>query len=224
MPKGRLAIGYPNESFVGKGTVFANITKESLRVRMRINRVNELKEERLQKLTKLMNRDQKVQAVLLQRVMERAERNIEHMRGYREVVNNDFKFDNFRTMKHGFRKRLVESPRTARQISLETKIYNGGYQPGYFKHEIKRKIRQTDPNVFHRVVKKVLKEQCQEESGEVLDRKMSDMTYYRTLKEKQQKGQFYFKPQVRHLVPLSKGFSKHNNHYLTPTYYIPPVT
>lgn len=207
MPKGRLAIGYPNESFVGKGTVFANITKESLRVRMRINRVNELEEERLQKLTKLMNRDQKVQAVLLQRVMERAERNIEHMRGYREVVNNDFKFDNFRTMKHGFRKRLVESPRTARQISLETKIYNGGYQPGYFEHEIKRKIRQTDPNVFHRVVKKVLKEQCQEESGEVLDRKMSDMTYYRTLKEKQQKGQFYFKPQVRHLVPLSKGFS-----------------
>lgn len=207
MPKGRLAIGYPNESFVGKGTVFANITKESLRVRMRINRVNELEEERLQKLTKLMNRDQKVQAVLLQRVMERAERNVEHMRGYREVVNNDFKFDNFRTMKHGFRKRLVESPRTARQISLETKIYNGGYQPGYFKHEIKRKIRQTDPNVFHRVVKKVLKEQCQEESGEVLDRKMSDMTYYRTLKEKQQKGQFYFKPQVRHLVPLSKGFS-----------------
>lgn len=207
MPKGRLAIGYPNESFVGKGTVFANITKESLRVRMRVNRVNELEEERLQKLTKLMNRDQKVQAVLLQRVMERAERNIEHMRGYREVINNDFKFDNFRTMEHGFRKRLVESPRTARQISLETKIYNGGYQPGYFKHEIKRKIRQADPNVFHRVVKKVLKEQSQKESGEVLDRKMSDMTYYRTLKEKQQKGQFYFKPQVRHLVPLSKEFS-----------------
>lgn len=207
MPRGRLAIGYPNESFVGKGTVFANITKESLRVRMRMNRVNELEEERLQKLTKLMNRDQKVQAVLLQRVMERAERNIEHMRGYREVINNDFKFDNFRTMEHGFRKRLVESPRTARQISLETKIYNGGYQPGYFKHEIKRKIRQADPNVFHRVVKKVLKEQSQKESGEVLDRKMSDMTYYRTLKEKQQKGQFYFKPQVRHLVPLSKEFS-----------------
>lgn len=207
MPKGRLAIGYPNESFVGKGTVFANITKESLRVRMRVNRVNELEEERLQKLTKLMNRDQKVQAVLLQRVMERAERNIEHMRGYREVINNDFKFDNFRTMEHGFRKRLVESPRTARQISLETKIYNGGYQPGYFKHEIKRKIRQADPNVFHRVLKKVLKEQSQKESGEVLDRKMSDMTYYRTLKEKQQKGQFYFKPQVRHLVPLSKEFS-----------------
>lgn len=207
MPKGRLAIGYPNESFVGKGTVFANITKESLRVRMRMNRVNELEEERLQKLTKLMNRDQKVQAVLLQRVMERAERNIEHMRGYREVINNDFKFDNFRTMEHGFRKRLVESPRTARQISLETKIYNGGYQPGYFKHEIKRKIRQADPNVFHRVLKKVLKEQSQKESGEVLDRKMSDMTYYRTLKEKQQMGQFYFKPQVRHLVPLSKEFS-----------------
>lgn len=207
MPRGRLAIGYPNESFVGKGTVFANITKESLRVRMRMNRVNELEEERLQKLTKLMNRDQKVQAVLLQRVMERAERNIEHMRGYREVINNNFKFDNFRTMEHGFRKRLVESPRTARQISLETKIYNGGYQPGYFKHEIKRKIRQADPNVFHRVVKKVLKEQSQKESGEVLDRKMSDMTYYRTLKEKQQKGQFYFKPQVRHLVPLSKEFS-----------------
>lgn len=207
MPKGRLAIGYPNESFVGKGTVFANITKESLRVRMRMIRVNELEEERLQKLTKLMNRDQKVQAVLLQRVMERAERNIEHMRGYREVINNDFKFDNFRTMEHGFRKRLVESPRTARQISLETKIYNGGYQPGYFKHEIKRKIRQADPNVFHRVLKKVLKEQSQKESGEVLDRKMSDMTYYRTLKEKQQKGQFYFKPQVRHLVPLSKEFS-----------------
>lgn len=207
MPRGRLAIGYPNESFVGKGTVFANITKESLRVKMRVNRVNELEEERLQKLTKLMNRDQKVQAVLLQRVMERAERNIEHMRGYREVINNDFKFDNFRTMEHGFRKRLVESPRTARQISLETKIYNGGYQPGYFKHEIKRKIRQADPNVFHRVVKKVLKEQSQKESGEVLDRKMSDMTYYRTLKEKQQKGQFYFKPQVRHLVPLSKEFS-----------------
>lgn len=207
MPRGRLAIGYPNESFVGKGTVFANITKESLRVRMRMNRVNELEEERLQKLTKLMNRDQKVQAVLLQRVMERAERNIEHMRGYREVINNDFKFDNFRTMEHGFRKRLVESPRTAQQISLETKIYNGGYQPGYFKHEIKRKIRQADPNVFHRVVKKVLKEQSQKESGEVLDRKMSDMTYYRTLKEKQQKGQFYFKPQVRHLVPLSKEFS-----------------
>lgn len=207
MPRGRLAIGYPNESFVGKGTVFANITKESLRVRMRMNRVNELEEERLQKLTKLMNRDQKVQAVLLQRVMERAERNIEHMRGYREVINNDFKFDNFRTMEHGFRKRLVESPRTARQISLETKIYNGGYQPGYFKHEIKRKIRQADPNVFHRVVKKVLKEQSQKESGEVLDRKMSDITYYRTLKEKQQKGQFYFKPQVRHLVPLSKEFS-----------------
>lgn len=207
MPRGRLAIGYPNESFVGKGTVFANITKESLRVRMRMNRVNELEEERLQKLTKLMNRDQKVQAVLLQRVMERAERNIEHMRGYREVINNDFKFDNFRTMEHGFRKRLVESPRTARQISLETKIYNGGYQPGYFKHEIKRKIRQADPNVFHRVVKKVLKEQSQKESGEVLDRKMSDMTYYRTLKEKQQKGQFYFKPQVRHLIPLSKEFS-----------------
>lgn len=207
MPRGRLAIGYPNESFVGKGTVFANITKESLRVRMRMNRVNELEEERLQKLTKLMNRDQKVQAVLLQRVMERAERNIEHMRGYREVINNDFKFDNFRTMEHGFRKRLVESPRTARQISLETKIYNGGYQPGYFKHEIKRKIRQADPDVFHRVVKKVLKEQSQKESGEVLDRKMSDMTYYRTLKEKQQMGQFYFKPQVRHLVPLSKEFS-----------------
>nr|XP_022346017.1 uncharacterized protein LOC111138379 [Crassostrea virginica] len=206
MPKGRVTIGYPNESFVGKGAVFADITKESLRIKMRVNRINELEEERLQKLTRLMNRDQKLQSILLQKVMDRAERNIEQMKGYREVVSTDYKVDNFRTMKHGFKKRLIESPRTARQISLETKIYNGGYQPGYFKQEIKRKIRQADPNVFHRVMKKVLKEQCQEESGQVLDRKMSDMTYYRTLKEKQKKGQFYFKPQVRSLFPVPKGY------------------
>lgn len=213
MPKGKVTIGYPNESFVGKGAVFTDIAKESLRIRMRVKRVNELEEERLQKLTKLMNRDQGVQRILLQRVMDRAERNIEEMRGYRKVVGTDYKFDNFRTMKHGYKRRLVESPRTARQISVETKIYNGGYQPGYFKHDIKRRIRQTDPDVSHRVVRKILKEQCQE-SGKVLDRNVSDLTYYRTLKEQQQKGQFYFKPQVQHLAPIPKTNSKqHSQRY-----------
>ncbi|XP_061196847.1 uncharacterized protein LOC133205121 [Saccostrea echinata] len=208
MPKGKIKIGYPNESFVGKGAMFADIAKESLRIRMHVNRVNELEQERLHKLTKLMNRDQRVHEFLRQRVMDRTERNIEQLRGYREVIGADYKFDNFQTMKHGFKKRRVESPRTARQISLETKIYNGGYQPGYFKHEIKRKIRQADPNVVHRVVTKILKEQCQEESGKVLDRKLSDMSYYRTLREQQQKGQFHFKPQVRHLIPVSKTNNK----------------
>jgi hypothetical protein len=206
-------MGYPNESFVGKGAVFTDIAKESMRIQMRVKRVNELEDERLQRLTKLMNRDQEVQRILLQRVMDRAERNIEQMRGYREVVATDYKFDNFRSMTHGFKRRLVESPRTARHISLETKIYNGGYQPSYFKHEIKRRIRQADPNVVHRVVKKILKEQCQE-SGRVLDRNMSDLTYYRTLKEKQEKGQFYFKPQIQHLAPIPKTNSKqHRKRY-----------
>ncbi|XP_062619050.1 uncharacterized protein LOC134280624 [Saccostrea cucullata] len=204
MPKGKVKIGYPNESFVGKGAMFADIAKESLRIRMHVNRINELEDEKLNKLTKLMNRDKRVQEFLLQRVMDRTERNIEQLRGYREVIGADYRVDNFQTMKHGFKKRLVQSPRTARHISLETKIYNGGYQPAYFKHEIQRKIRQADPNVVHRVVKKILKEQCQEESGKVLDRKLSDMSYYRTLREKQQKGQFQLRPQVRHLVPVSK--------------------
>ena len=79
------------------------------------------------------------------------------------------------------------SPKTARRLKLETRIFHGGYDMNHFKPEIKRKIRSVDPKTIGMILNRVLIEKNSDQSGEVIDRNLSDSDYYTRLKEKHTK-------------------------------------
>ncbi|KAK3087080.1 hypothetical protein FSP39_001390 [Pinctada imbricata] len=187
---------YPSDGFVGRGHVFADIAKESLKTRLKTERANEIEMERLLRMNKSMEREQRMREAVLERMKARTEKHLGDLTGYRRVLNTEYKVSNFSTMKKGFRRKYVYSPRTARRLKLETRIYHGGYQMNYFQPEIQRKLRNVDPTTMNKLFKKVLKELNEEGSGEVIDRNLTDNDYYEKLKEKTEKAKICHLPKI----------------------------
>ena len=96
---GRATVGSQNDRFVGKGHVFAEIIKESLKIRMRTERANEIELERLARVNKIIDKEQRLRDSVLDRVRKGTEKHLEDLSAYRKVLGKEYKVSNFASMK-----------------------------------------------------------------------------------------------------------------------------
>lgn len=166
---------------VGKGTVYNSLLDISNATRARAMKVNIIESERTKKLHKILEKNQRHTDFIQGRVKERTERALKELKAFQQVLNNDYKVSNFRTMEKGFRRELVQTPRTARRFKIETRVFYSGFDMKNFKPEIDRKLRQMDPTRTQRIMKKILLEEFKDRSDVLIDRNLSEKTFLEML-------------------------------------------
>lgn len=166
---------------VGKGTVYNALLDISNATRARAMKVNIIESERTKKLHKIIEKNKRHVDVLQGRARERTEKSLKELKAFQQVLNNEYKVSNFKTMDKGFRRELVQTPRTARRFKIETRVYYSGFEMKTFKPEIDRKLRQMDPSRTQRIMKKILLEEFKDRSNILIDRNLSEKTFLEML-------------------------------------------
>ena len=170
---------------------FSRLDDITAKTRARANRVNLEEEARLQKMQKIIEKDERYQSNVLNRIFTKSEKSHKQLRGYERVLNEDYKARSFNTLHNrGYKRPWVQSPKSARRFAQETRIYYGGYDRRNFEKEIERKIRQVDPTRVHKIFHKIMTEKCQEKSNFVVDRNLETEEFYSRFKQK-------MNPQIR---------------------------
>lgn len=166
-----------------KGNFRGDLLDISLRTQARAKRLNELENEKMKKFNNTLMRHERVNNNILNRLHKRVDEVQKSRRGFQEVLNSDYKFSKFHTMKRRYfwEEERPISPKTARKIKLETRIYHSGFEKRWFQPEIESKVRKTDINRVHGLVRKVLLEQCVKDSHRVFDRQLSNAAFYKDI-------------------------------------------
>lgn len=185
-----------NSCPIGKGTLHDTLLNISASTRERAIKLNHLESERLQRIRKLHETNKRHSEFVTGRVMERTYKSLQDLQAYQYVLNNDYRFAQFKTMdpqiraeallasRTARRAEAIHTPRTARRYKMETRIYHVGYDMNSFRPEINRRLRQTDPTRISNIYKKVLLEKFKKESDLVIDRRISHSGFYRMLEDK----------------------------------------
>ncbi|OWF53372.1 hypothetical protein KP79_PYT21611 [Mizuhopecten yessoensis] len=153
-----------------------DILEASMKFEARAKRLNEREAEKMERIQRSIVRNQRVSDNLRSRVMARTEASLKNISGFQKVLSKDYTVKKFKTMEKGFNQRYrlrPVSPRTARQLKLETRAYYSGLDRRWFQPEIERKMRQQDPTKVQKILQKVLKEDC-EGRNQLLDRYLSE--------------------------------------------------
>lgn len=166
---------------VGKGTVYNSLLDISNATRARAMKVNLIETEKTKKLQRILEKNQRHTDFIQGRMKERTERSLRELKAFQQVLNNDYRVSNFKTMDRGFRRELVQTPRTARRFKIETRVYYSGFDMKTFKPEIDRKLRQMDPSRTQRIMRKILLEEFKDRSDVLIDRNLSEKTFLQML-------------------------------------------
>jgi hypothetical protein len=166
---------------VGKGTIYNALLDISNATRARAMKVNITESERTKKLQKIIEKNKRHVDIIQERARERTEKSLKELRAFQQVLNNEYKVSNFRTMDKSFRRELIQTPRTARRYKIETRVYYSGFEIKNFKPEIDRKLRQMDPSRTQRIMKKILLEEFKDRSDILIDRNLSEKTFLEML-------------------------------------------
>ncbi|KAK3102114.1 hypothetical protein FSP39_008892 [Pinctada imbricata] len=169
---------------IGPGTVYNSLLDISNATRKRATQINHLEVDRMQKLNKIMERNQRYNEYIRNRVKEKTEKSLQELKAFQKVLNEEYKVDNFKTMELGFKREYVMTPRTARRFKLETRVYHSGFDRKAFRPEINRKIRQMDPTRTTRIMKKILLEKSKDQSDILIDRNLSVDGFYKMLEDR----------------------------------------
>ncbi|XP_069115771.1 uncharacterized protein [Argopecten irradians] len=163
-----------------KGHSLGDLLEASMKFEARAKRLNEKEAEKMERIQRSIVRNQRVSDNLRSRVMARTEASLKNIAGFQQVLSKDYTVKKFKTMERGyspFKYRLRPvTPKTARQLKLETRAYYSGLDRKWFKPEIDRKMHQQDPKKVQRILQKVLKEECAD-SNQLLDRNLSDEAF-----------------------------------------------
>jgi len=158
-----------------------DLLDESLKIHARAKRLNQLENEKLERINRIIKRNQKARENILSRVLSRTENSLNTLRGFKDVVNKDYAVNNFETLTEGFNSSIrgrVLSPRTARRLKLETRVYYSGFERRWFKPEIQRKMRQSNPLRAYDILKKVLLAKCENDNNNMIDRNLSISAFH----------------------------------------------
>ncbi|XP_033724667.1 uncharacterized protein LOC117314689 [Pecten maximus] len=165
-----------SRSLSSKGHSLGDLLEASMKFEARAKRLNEKEAEKMERIQRSIVRNQRVNDNLRSRVMARTEASLKNMTGFQQVLSKDYTVKKFKTMEKGFNFRYrirPVTPKTARQLKLETRAYYSGLDRKWFQPEIDRKMYQQDPKKVQRILQKVLKEECAEQN-QLLDRNLSD--------------------------------------------------
>ena len=116
-------------------------------------------------------------------MIERTTKNLKEKQALLQLLNKEYKVDNFITMNTGFDMNQIESKHDARHYIIESRIFNSGFNTKSMKPEISRQLRKLDPNRRYRVLKKRLLAENRRKNIE-MNRAMSNSTFTKMLKDK----------------------------------------
>lgn len=137
----------------------------------------------MERLQKLIDKEQRFKNNIQNKVIERTTKTLKEKQALVQLLANEYKVDNFITMKTGFDVKQIETKRDARHYIIEARIFNSGFNTKSMKPEITRQLRKLDPNRKYRVLKKRLLAENRSKNVE-MNRAMSNVTFYNMLKDK----------------------------------------
>ncbi|OWF44039.1 hypothetical protein KP79_PYT21151 [Mizuhopecten yessoensis] len=173
-----------NNSPIGKGTLHNALLNISASTRERAVKLNVVENDRLKRIISMCDKNKRRSDYVSSVVLQKAQRSLQELNAYKDVLNNDYSVSQFKTMDPRFTRQCAQTPRTVRRYNLETRIYHTGYGIQPFRPEINRRIHQTDPARITKIYKKVLLEKFKNESDLVIDRKLSTSSFFRMLEDK----------------------------------------
>lgn len=165
-----------------------DLLESSMRFESRAKRLNEMEEEKMQRVQRSMMRNQRVHDNIRSRVISRMETSLRNLSGFQKVLSKEYKANKFKSMEKEFSHRYMSrlrpvSPRTARQLKLETRAYYSGLNRRWFQPEIDRKMRQQDSSQVNKILQRVLKDDC-EEHNKLLNRSLSDAAFQQEIQNR----------------------------------------
>ena len=114
------------------------------------------------------------------RVIERTSKTLTEKRAMLQLLEKEYRIDNFITLKQGFNANQIDDIETARHYVIESRVLNSGFNIKSMKPEVLRRIRMLNPNHKYKAFKKRLLTEVKRKNVE-LDREMSTTTFYRML-------------------------------------------
>ena len=137
----------------------------------------------MEKMNRFIEKEHRLKNNIQNKVIERTTKNLKEKQALTQLLDKEYKVDNFITMKTGFDVNQVESKHDARHYIIETRIFNSGFNTKSMKPEISRQLRKLDPNRKYRVLKKRLLAENRLKNIE-MNRAMSNSTFTKMLKDK----------------------------------------
>nr|KAG5709333.1 hypothetical protein BaRGS_029182 [Batillaria attramentaria] len=131
--------------------------KISAATRERARKVNEGEQLRLGKVTRVMERHQRVADHAQTRVLERVQKQLQELQAFQVVLRDQYTVDKFRTLQ-------TPPPRMSdRRRKLETMFYHSGFSQKAMQPEIRRQLKKMDPERVRRRFKRHLLESSRQE-------------------------------------------------------------
>ncbi|KAK3594994.1 hypothetical protein CHS0354_019924 [Potamilus streckersoni] len=154
--------------------------------RQRALQINKVEVNRLEKLTKFIEKERKESEVIQSRIMERMTKSLQERKALHRVLVEDYRVDNFITMKKNFNPEDIdtEDRKSLRRFILESRVFNSGFGMKSLRPEVRRKLRQMDPVRKIRCFKKKLLEHNKAESNFLINPAIPDYAFYKMLSDR----------------------------------------
>lgn len=178
---------------VGPGTVFNRVTEISAATRQRVKLVNKTEEQRLEKLQKLIEQEQKFNTTIQNKVIHRLSKTLKEKKAMLQLLQKEYRFDNFITMQDGFDPALIDSKEMARHYIIESRVFNSGFNMKAMKPEVHRQIKKLDPNHKYKAFKRRLLEGVKSTNVEI-NRAISNSAFRRMLHDREHWRDYNFPP------------------------------
>ena len=137
----------------------------------------------MERIQKLIEKEHRFKNTIQNRVIDRTTKSLKEKQALIQLLDKEYKVDNFLTMKTGFEPNQIETKYDARHYIIETRIFNSGFNTKSMKPEIRRQLRKLDPNRKYRLFKRKLLEENRCKNIEI-NRAISNTAFTKMLKDK----------------------------------------
>lgn len=154
---------------------------------------NKTENSRLERVQRLIDKERRFKSNLQNKIIQRTSKLLTEKRAMLQLLANDYKFDNFVTMKEDFDATLIDNKETARHYVIESRVFNSGFNMNSMKPEILRKIRKMDPHHKYKLFKRRLLDNMKEQNVEI-NREISRSAFYKMLHDREHWRDYNFPP------------------------------
>ncbi|XP_046564711.1 uncharacterized protein LOC124273486 [Haliotis rubra] len=145
---------------MGNGTVYSALLNISTATRERAVKANEAEIQRLQKITRFIDKGCRTAENTQSRVIDKMSKHLKELQAFKKVVQDDYKISKFQTLRNPDPD-LVPP----RRLTVETRYYHSGFDMKSLKPEINRTLKLMDPERRRKRFKRQILEASRRETS-----------------------------------------------------------
>lgn len=126
-------------------------------------------------------------------VIQRTSKTLKEKRALLQILQSDYRYDNFLTTKPGFDASRIEDKDTARHYIIESRVFNSGFNMKAMKPEVYRRIRKLDPAHKHKAFKRRLLAEVKGTNVEI-NRTISNSAFRKMLHDREHWRDYNYPP------------------------------